>query len=173
MGWRCCFMMSTHSQTSTQLPEKRPRGSSIAVSSATVRVPEASPVCDHELGEEFGFFVSGHEGAGADFDVEDEGVEALGEFLAHDAGGDEEGRFDGAGVIAERVKDAVGGDDLRRLADERGAALLEDFAHVVEARVGCRSRGWSRACRACRRCGRASGRRSWGRRFRELRLEVG
>ena len=32
---------------------------------------------DHEIGEELGFFVGGHEGAGADFDVEDEGVEAL------------------------------------------------------------------------------------------------
>ena len=32
---------------------------------------------DHELGEELGFFVGGHEGAAADFDVEDEGVEAL------------------------------------------------------------------------------------------------
>ena len=38
------FMMSTHSQTSTQLPEKRPRGSSMVVRSAAVRVPEASPV---------------------------------------------------------------------------------------------------------------------------------
>ena len=55
---------------------------------------------DHELGEEFGFFVSGHECTGADLDVEDEGVEALGELFAHDAGGDEEGRFDGAGVVA-------------------------------------------------------------------------
>ena len=67
---------------------------------------------DHELGEEFGFFVGGHEGAGADFDVEHEGVEILGELLAHDAGGDEEGGLDGAGVVAEGVEDAVGGDDF-------------------------------------------------------------
>ena len=78
---------------------------------------------DHEFGEEFGFFVGGHEGAGADLDVEDEGVEVFGEFLAHDAGGDEEGRFDGAGVVAEGVEDAVGGDDRGGLADEGGAAL--------------------------------------------------
>jgi len=72
---------------------------------------------DHELGEEFGAFVGGHEGAGADLDVEDEGVEGLGEFFAHDAGSDEEGRLDGAGVVAEGVEDAIGGDQVRRLAD--------------------------------------------------------
>lgn len=32
----------------------------------------------HELGEEFGFFVGGHEGAGTDFDIENKGVEAFG-----------------------------------------------------------------------------------------------
>ena len=36
--------MSTHSHTSTQLPLKRPSGSSIVVSSAAVRVPASSPV---------------------------------------------------------------------------------------------------------------------------------
>ena len=78
----------------------------------------------HEFGEEFGFFVGGHEGAGADFDVEDEGVEVFGEFFAHDAGGDEVWGFDGAGVVAEGVEDAVGGDELRGLADECGAAFF-------------------------------------------------
>ena len=79
---------------------------------------------DHEFGELFGFFVGRHEGAGADFDVENEGVEVLGELFAHDAGGDEVGGFDGAGVVAERIEDAVGGDDVRGLADEGGAGLL-------------------------------------------------
>ena len=90
----------------------------------------------HELGEEFGFFVGGHEGAGADFDVEDEGVEALGEFLAHDAGGDEEGGFDGAGVVAEGVEDAVGGDDFRGLADEGGAAFFQGVDELREGELG-------------------------------------
>ena len=58
-----------------------------------------------------GVFVGGHEGAGAGFDVEDEGVEVFGEFLAHDAGGDEVGGLDGAGVVAQGVEDAVGGDE--------------------------------------------------------------
>ena len=58
-GWRCCFMMSTHSQTSTQLPEKRPRGSSMVVRRATVRVPARFAGLDHEVGEVFGVFVFG------------------------------------------------------------------------------------------------------------------
>jgi len=90
----------------------------------------------HELGEEFGSFVGRHEGSGADLDVKDERVEALGEFFAHDAGGDEEGRFDGAGVVAEGVEDAVGGDDGRCLADESGAALSENVAHLRERELG-------------------------------------
>ncbi len=136
MGWRVPRMMSTHSQTSIQLPEKRPSGSSMVVSRATVRVPEASPVLDHEFGEELRFFVGGHEGAAADFDVEDEGVEAFGELLAHDAGGDEEGRFDGAGVVAERIEDAVGGDDGGGLADEGGSALFEGVEELGEVELG-------------------------------------
>ena len=80
---------------------------------------------DHKPGEEFGAFVGGHEGPGADFDVEDQSVEAFGELLAHDAGGDEEGGFYSAGVIAESVEDAVGGDDFWGLADEGGSALFE------------------------------------------------
>ena len=91
---------------------------------------------NHELCEEFGFFVGGHEGAGAYFDVEDEGVEAFGEFFAHDAGGNEERRFYGAGVVAEGVEDAVGGHDGGGLTDEGGAALLEDFAHLGERELG-------------------------------------
>ena len=78
---------------------------------------------DHQLGQESGFFVSGHEGAGADLDVEDQGVEALGKLLAHNAGGDEERGFYCAGVVAESVEDAVGGDDSGRLADEGGSAF--------------------------------------------------
>ena len=91
---------------------------------------------DHEAGEKAGLVVGGHEGAGADFDVEDEGVEGLGELLAHDAGGDEEGRLDGAGVVAEGVKDAVGGDDAWGLADEGGAAFLQGVGQLGEVELG-------------------------------------
>ena len=79
--------------------------------------------------------VGGHEGAAADFDVEDEGVEVFGEFFAHDAGGDEEGGFDGAGVVAEGVEDAVGGDEVRGLADEGCAAFFEGEEELVEGEL--------------------------------------
>jgi hypothetical protein len=91
---------------------------------------------DHKLCEEFGLFIGGHEGARADFDVEDQGVEALGEFLAHDAGGDEEWRFDGARVVSECIQDAVSGDDRRGLADEGRATSFENVAHLGKRELG-------------------------------------
>jgi len=91
---------------------------------------------DHKVGEVFGVVVGLHEGAGAGLDVEDEGVEVFGEFFAHDAGGDEVGRLDGADVVAEGVEDAVGGDEGGGLADERGSALAEDFGEALEGDLG-------------------------------------
>ena len=108
----------------------------MSVRRATVRVPAASPVCDHEVGEEAGVFVGAHEGSGAGFDVEDESVEALGELFGHDAGGDEVGGFHGGGVVAEGVEDAVGGDEGGGLADEGGAALAEDLFEAGEGELG-------------------------------------
>ena len=49
---------------------------------------------------------------------------------------DEERRLDGAGVVAEGIEDAVGGDDFGGLADEGGAALFEDVAHLGERELG-------------------------------------
>ena len=83
-----------------------------------------------------GVVVGLHEGATAGLDVEDEGVEVFGELLAHDAGGDEVGGLDGAGVVAEGVEDAVGGDEGGGLADERGPALAEDFGEALEGDLG-------------------------------------
>ena len=91
---------------------------------------------DHEAGEQEGVFLALHEGAGAGFDVEDEGVEALGELFAHDAGGDEVRGFDRTGVVAESVEDAVGGDEVRGLADKAGAALAEDLLEARERELG-------------------------------------
>ncbi len=81
-------------------------------------VPARVPVSTMRLARSRACVDGGHEGAGADFDVEDEGVEAFGELLAHDAGGDEEGGLDGAGVVAQGVEEAVGGDEGGGLADE-------------------------------------------------------
>ncbi len=90
----------------------------------------------HKLGEIFRLFIGRHEGPGADFDIENESVEALGEFLAHDTGGDEEGRFDGAGVVAQGVENAVGWDEFRSLADESGAAFFQSQEELVERELG-------------------------------------
>ena len=95
---------------------------------------------DHEIGEEAGLGVAGHEGAGADFDVEDEAVEGLGEFLAHDAGGDEEGALDGAGVVAHGVEESVGGDEVGGLSDHDGAHQFEDAGDVAERELGVEAR---------------------------------
>jgi len=91
---------------------------------------------NHEAGEQAGVFDAVHEGSGAGFDVEDEGVEALGELFGHDAGGDEVGGFDGGGMVAQGVEDAVGGDERRGLADEAGAALAEDLFEAGERELG-------------------------------------
>ena len=90
----------------------------------------------HELSEVFGFFVGGHEGAGAYFNIEDEGIEVFGELLAHDTGGDEERRFYCASVIAESVENAVGGDDAWGLADESCSALFESVEELSEIELG-------------------------------------
>ncbi len=65
----------------------------------------------------------------------------FGQLLAHDAGGDEERGFDGAGVIAQRIEDAVGGDDTRGLADERGARAAKRLGELlqVELRIEARN----------------------------------
>ena len=91
---------------------------------------------DHEVGEEAGVFVGLHEGSAAGFDVEDEAVEVFGEFLAHDAGGDEVGGLDGAGVVAEGVEDAVGGDEGGGLAGHGEVAVGEDAGEVLDGELG-------------------------------------
>jgi len=95
---------------------------------------------NHELGEELRLIVGGHEGAAADFDVEDEGVEVFGELFAHDAGADEEGGLDGAGVVAEGVKDAVSGDKMRGLSDKGCAAFFEGEEKLVEGELSLEAR---------------------------------
>ena len=80
------------------------------------------------LGEGFGLGAGAHEGAAAEFDVEDEAVEAFGELFAHNASGDEWNARDGAGDIAEGVEFAVGGAELGGLSgheDADGVDLAE------------------------------------------------
>ena len=81
---------------------------------------------DEQGSEEFGFGGIAEEGSGAGFDIEDQSVQAGGEFFAEDGGADESGGFDGTGAVAESVEDAVGGDEIGGLADDGGSRVAED-----------------------------------------------
>jgi hypothetical protein len=62
----------------------------------------------------------------APFDVEHERVDALGQLLAHDAGGDERDGGHGGGDVAQGVEFAVGGGEAVGLADHGAAVAAQD-----------------------------------------------
>ena len=76
-----------------------------------------------------------------DLDVEDEGVEAGGELLRQDRGGDEVDRLDRAGHVADRVEPPVGRGDVVGLADDRAADLARRRGARSRGRAGSRSPG--------------------------------
>ena len=71
--------------------------------------------------------------------------------------------------VAQRVELAVGGRDLRRLADEAQPASCAARRGTRRARGRRGSRGSTPACPACRRCGRGRGPRSSARTRRRPR----
>ena len=91
---------------------------------------------DHQAGEQLRVGILRHEGAGAGLDVEHQRVQAGRELLAHDAGGDQVGRFDGAGMVAQRIKNAVGRNQGRRLAGHGEAALPHDGEELRQRELG-------------------------------------
>ena len=121
--------------TSTALPTARPSGDSIAVMIASVRTPEALPIAtsDSASAPRVGFRL--HEGAAAGLHVEHEGVDALGDLLAHDRRADERDALDRAGDVAQRVELLVGGRDLRGLADHGAADGRQRRLHLLEREV--------------------------------------
>ena len=72
---------------------------------------------NHEFGEKGGIFFTFHERAGAGLYVEDERVNALRKFLAHDGRADQIRTFHGSGHIAQCVKLAIGGSDFGSLTN--------------------------------------------------------
>ena len=126
----------------------------------------------HEGGEEFGVFLLTQKGAGAGFDVEDEGVEAGGELFGEDAGADEAGVFDGAGEVAEGVEYAVGGDQRGGLADDGTTATHEDGFEFGKGEGGAEAgdgfefvespAGVAEGAARDHRDGDAAGRGEWG-----------
>ena len=115
---------------------------------------------EHRLGECASVVERLHEGALPDLDVEDDRLRAGGELLRHDRGGDQRELVDRRGDVAQAVERQVGGNERRRLADDRhpDARAPARSAPRWSGRRG--SRGSTRACRACRRCGRGRGRSS-------------
>ena len=80
-------------------------------------------------GDMFGFSV-------AHLHIEDEGVDALGELLAHDGAGDERDALDGRGDVAESVELLVCGTDAAGLSEEAAAERGDQFAEAWEGLLG-------------------------------------
>ena len=91
------------------------------------------PVSTISCASYFGVRALLHERAVAGLDVEHERVDALGHFLAHDRGADQEGALDGGGHVAQRVELLVGRRDFGRLSDQRAAARFEHAAEFRRA----------------------------------------
>ena len=85
--------------------------------------PGAARDLDQRLGQLLRVLAGGHERARAGLDVEHQRVEALGQLLGQDRGHDQRDRLDRAGGVADRVQAAVGGREVRGLADDRAAGL--------------------------------------------------
>ena len=90
----------------------------MSVMSACTRLSETAADADHRLRETARIHLLLHEGAVADFDIEHQRVDALGQFLRHDGRSDQRNRFHRAGNVAERVEALIGGSDFVSLADE-------------------------------------------------------
>ena len=73
-----------------------------------------------------------HEGAGAHLHVEHQMLEAGGEFLGQDRGGDERDRFHRRRHVADAIEALVGGRQIGGLADDGAARLARHLAEQVE-----------------------------------------
>ena len=71
--------------------------------------------------------------------VEHERVGALGQFFAHDRSADQIWALDRASHIAQRVKFAIGGRDLLRLADHAPSAGLQDAMKFGDRKTHAKS----------------------------------
>lgn len=90
----------------------------------------------HHLRQAAGVDLLFHEGAAADFDVEHQRVDALGQFLRHDGGGNQGNGFHGGGDVAQGVEFAVGGRQPVGLADEAEAQFGELFFEFLGGEAG-------------------------------------
>ena len=91
---------------------------------------------DDAAGQGLGALMRRHEGAGAGLDVHDQGLQAAGELLGQDRGGDQRDALDRRGHVADGVEAAVGRREIVGLADDGAASLADDLAQAVQ--VGLR-----------------------------------
>ena len=100
----------------------------------------AAANADHHLGQAARIHLLLHEGAGADFDVEDQRVHAFGQLLRHDRRGNQRDGLDGGGDVAQGIELQVGRHQLIGLPDEAqadfGELLLKLFGGEVGAEAG-------------------------------------
>ena len=93
----------------------------------------AAADADHRLRQAARVHLLLHERAAAHFDVEHQGVDALGQLLRHDRGRDQRNRFHRGGHVAQRVELAVGGRELVGLPDEGQPDLRKLVAKFLGA----------------------------------------
>ena len=110
----------------------------MSVISATVGRPAPVATSTRLSASSRAAFERRHEGAGAGLHVHHEALQAGGELLRQDRGGDERDRFDRRGDVADRVEPLVGGRELGGLADDRAAGLGDHAAKSARGRAARR-----------------------------------
>ena len=100
----------------------------MSVISAWTRLFILAADADHDLRQPARFHLPLHERAGADFDVENERIQADSELFRHDRRRDQRNGLDGRRRVAERVQLSVGGRDLVRLPDKCQIVLQQAAA---------------------------------------------
>ena len=87
----------------------------------------------HERCQELCIGALAQEGARARFNIQHQGIQSRGQLLTQDRRTDQPGTLDGSGAIAQGVEDTIGGNQRRRLADDRRTAVLAAPLRIRQA----------------------------------------
>jgi len=85
----------------------------------------------HDFREAYGVFFFFHEGAGARFHVENQGIDAFSKFLAHDGRADEADILNSGSHVTQCVNLFVGGSNLRGLPNQTHAAFAAEPCEIL------------------------------------------
>src|SRR5271170_7133083 len=94
------------------------------------------PGLDHERGEIERLCFRLEKCSGAGLYVQDQAVESGSKLFAHDRSADKVGALDRAAMVAERIDDPVGGNEVFGLAGEGDPVLLEQLEDFIERELG-------------------------------------